>query len=289
MGREDMRISGKKGRAPLVPSLKLGPTPSEGGLGTDGANEQFRNSHTARNMNKDGSFHRKREQKPGNSGVMESSTARVVSSSQASEAQSTRIEYGRITGGSYKDVLLTPRYNPGHARGMMTSRVSRFSNSSGVKSPMTARGSAHTRQTPEPSRHKQMDLKRQVAPSARGRVHDTTTPGSIVAELADQIKRLEGSMDSEEPQKLEAMLRISKAIQIAAEYIGIPAGILEMLRLHENQRIRPKLGNQAQVVSRKTNMPSTPEQKGITEEMVTRIKSIRLKISSIEKTLFPDE
>eukprot|EP00889_Picochlorum_renovo_P005954 jgi/Picre1/32984/NNA_008311.t1 len=139
-----------------------------------------------------------------------------------------------------------------------------------------------------------MDLKRQVAPSARGRVHDTTTPGSIVAELADQIKRLEGSMDSEEPQKLEAMLRISKAIQIAAEYIGIPAGILEMLRLHENQRIRPKLGNQAQVVSapivsRKTNMPSTPEQKGTTEEMVTRIKSIRLKISSIEKTLFPDE
>lgn len=201
---------------------------------------------------------------------------------------------GVCAGGSYKDVLLTPRYNPGHARGMMTSRVSQFSNSPGVKSPMTARGSAHTQQTPEPSRQKQMDLKRQVAPSARGRVHDTATPGSVVAELADQIKRLEGSMDSEEPQKLEAMLHISKAIQIAAEYIGIPAGILEMLRLHENQRIRPKLGNQAQVVSapvvsRKTNMPSTPEQKGTTEEMVTRIKSIRLKISSIEKTLFPDE
>lgn len=204
---------------------------------------------------------------------------------------------GVCAGGSYKDVLLTPRYNPGQARGMMTSRVSRFSNSPSVKSPMTARATAHARQTPEPSRRRQMDLTREAAPpSARmqGGVNDT--PGSIVAGLADQIKRLEGSMDSEDPKKLEAMLHISKAIQIAAEYIGIPAGILEMLRLHENQRLRPKLGNQgeivaAPVVSRKTNMPGTPEQKGTmnNEEVVSRIKSIRLKISSIEKTLFPDE
>lgn len=105
MGWEDMKRSGKKGRAPPVPSLRLAATPSEGGFGTDGANEQFRSSHTARNMNKDGSFHRKREQKSGNGGVIESSTrartSRVASSSQESEAQPTRIEYGRIAGMNY--------------------------------------------------------------------------------------------------------------------------------------------------------------------------------------------
>lgn len=202
---------------------------------------------------------------------------------------------GGGVGGSYKDVLLTPRYNPGQARGMMTSRFSQFSSTQGVKSPMTARVSVQAEHTPEPPRRRKVDVKGEAAPSAHARGSMDGTPGSIVADLADQIKQLEVNMESGEPQKLQVMLHVSKAIQIAAEYIGIPAGILEMLRLHENQRIRPKLENQAiaaPVVSRKAKMPGTPEQKGTplsTEETVSRIKSIRLKIASIEKGLFPDE
>ena len=190
---------------------------------------------------------------------------------------------------SYKDILLTPRFQVQQSRGSMTSRESPgLGNTLGrqqrcaAPSPQTSR--LRRGQHVEVSGPRPMDTRDQTNSSP------VQSDADLLYHLAGLIKRLETASD-------ESMvsLQLSKGIQVIARRIGVPAGVLDMLQLHEQQRIAPKVGNETvtlkpNLATRAVNSPETKEDSMhvVTPEVKDKFRSISSKISEIESILLHD-
>lgn len=163
---------------------------------------------------------------------------------------------------SYKDILLTPRMAPRQQadfHGFQTSRVSspgQGARHGGLtRSPLTARA-------PRRARH-QRDALGEVKREGR-RVSET------LYTLARQVEELERDNGNDG----EIARSISQSIQVAASMIGVPVGILEMLQMHEQQRMTSRI-HAPKVVH---DAPQTPDHSA-------HLGNIRTKISDIERIL----
>lgn len=165
---------------------------------------------------------------------------------------------------SYKDILLTPRTIPiqqAKLRGFQTSRPSfdapvlRQGNTSMNRSPQTARAPRRSQQ--EKSGLDQVQ-------------RNNNSASSTLYNLAKQVEELERSKNND---NVEIARSILKSIQMAGSMIGVPAGILEMLQMHEQQRILRRIQE-----PRKVPIPVTPDH----SSYFTRIRS---KLSDVEHAL----
>jgi len=283
--------SKKNERGTPVPSLNFG-----------GGGQVQHNSHTPRmNTFSNGSrLKYNRKDSNLNEGQRESRAAQPVERLQVSRVQNVShslevpSQMPAMTPrgtSSYKDILLTPRFQVQQSRGSMTSRESPgLGNTLGrqqrcaAPSPQTSRLRRGQQQHVEVSGPRPMDTRDQTNSSP------VQSDADLLYRLAGLIKRLETAGD-------ESMvsLQLSKGIQVIARRIGVPAGVLDMLQLHEQQRIAPKVGNETvtlkpNLATRAVNSPETKEDSMhvVTPEVKDKFRSISLKISEIESILLHD-
>lgn len=159
---------------------------------------------------------------------------------------------------SYKDVLLTPRMAP-QRDGQQTSRASYSVERIGRRSstglfPMTARVPSRMNKEQNESR-------------------DTGSKGEGVSKLLYQIAKEVEMFERENVEADGEIARsVSKSIQMAASVIGVPAGILDMLQMHEQHRM-------------KGGRPRHPSPLQESVSYTAHLKRIRAKISDIEHAL----
>jgi hypothetical protein len=194
---------------------------------------------------------------------------------------------------SYKDILLTPRFQVQQSRGSMTSRESPgLGNTLGrqqrcaAPSPQTSR----LRRGQQQQQHVEVSGSRPMDARVQTNSSSVQSDADLLYHLAGLIKRLETAGD-------ESMvsLQLSKGIQVIARRIGVPAGVLDMLQLHEQQRIAPKVGSETvtlkpNLATRAVNSPETNQDSMqiVTPEVKDKFRSISLKISEIESILLHD-
>lgn len=130
---------------------------------------------------------------------------------------------------SYKDILLTPRVIPNQqvkTQGSQTSRPSQLG--------QAIRQENHVNQSPQTARA----LRSQHEMSGLDQVKRVNNCASrTLYNISKQVEELERS----NPGNAEIARSISKSIQIAGSMIGVPAGILEMMQMHEQQRMTGRI------------------------------------------------
>lgn len=233
----------KKMNRSVVPSLQLG------GEEATEPTSSGRTDSIPRNHRKESSFH----------GGFQPSRSPLA------DMQRIPLSTPRGTTSSYKDILLTPRMGPrqqAEFHGFQTSRAS--SPGQGARPGVLAR-SPLTARAPRRGARQQRDALGEVNREER-RVSET------LYTLARQVEELERDNANDG----EVARSISKSIQVAASMIGVPVGILEMLQMHEQQRMTSRIQAPTRVVRDTT--PRTPDHS-------VHLGNIRTKISDIERML----
>ena len=277
--------SKKKERATHVPTLNFG-----------GGRQVQHDSHTPRmNAFSNGSkVNNNKKDLKLNEGKREAGTDQPVERTQVSRVQTVPHSFEvssqmpamtpRGTS-SYKDILLTPRFQVQHSRGSMTSRESPvFSNTIG-RQQMSAAPSPQTSRPQRRQKHVEVPGPRPLTTKTDANNSHVQSDVELLYQLAGLIKALETADERDSPV---VHLQLSKGMQVIARRIGLPAGVLDMLKLHEQQRISPKIrGETVDVSTRAVNSPRT-KQYGmhiVTPEVRDTFRSISSKISEIETIL----
>lgn len=219
--------------------------------------------------------------------------------------------------GSYKDILMTPRGGvPSHLSALATSRgissvspLSRFSKDStppyqGSSSSMS---SSRQRRTPVNTQVKRdLDRTGSMASATRNRRESEQVlnqEGSrYICKLAETISKLEeNDLGLEGVSRDVLNLYTSRTVQHAARLIGVPAGVLDLLQLHEKQRIIPRISSldaakieeiERQIVSTpSSSKDDTPResdfggQQQLNDNIKSRLDAMNAKMKALELVL----
>lgn len=173
--------------------------------------------------------------------------------------------------GSYKDVLLTPRAAPGQIFPLHTGRRSPLFQFGGgqrqhhrlydshIQSPMSSRNVMSR------SEGKGIVAGPSLAAAPRdgqeeSAKKDIDNISSDSGDLTQHLKKLREIEGRDVGAEYALKLQISRIIQEAALVINVPAGVVEMIKLHEKQRLAPRVAEQQDRSSLNIPAPSIAAQ-----------------------------